>query len=202
MSFNLKRARRAKRHLDRLRSLSEDCAGLRPSDLDGMSETEMQQFFHAVKKAGIEKKALHGAGETWTPVGPDFNPYNTSPLVNNSGPEFGGRWRRDFPGGGDQHINDDGDKKKDTSGESGNSDFDPKMQRQRINDLLSDIKGPAFIVRLRLSEDDEPTDEKAKGVFGDDGQTDGKSVYLKVDGFDEAIRIQRSIPGSSIEPGK
>lgn len=199
MSFNL-RAKRSKRSIERLRSLSNDCTGLRPSDLDGMDENEINQFFHKVREARTNKTAVHGAGETWTPVGNDFNPYSTSPLVNNPGPEFGGRWRRDFPGGGDQHINDDSDKSKNTRGNAADWDFDPQMRKQRINDLLDDIKGVKYVVRLNLVESDEPTAEKAKSVFGPKGQADGKSIFVEVNGFDEAVRTQNNTPGSRIEP--
>lgn len=201
MSFNLKRAKKSKRPLQRLRSLSDDCAGLRPSDLDGMSEKEMHNFFYSVKSAqsqGETKVAIHGNGDTFFPVGNDYNPYKTSPLVNNPGPEFGGRWRRDFPGSGDQHINDDADKKKD--GKGNGDDNDPHAQKERVNDLLSKIKGPKYVVRMRLAEEDEPSEEKARSIFGEGGQTDGKSVYVIIDGYEAALKLQRKVPGAVIEP--
>lgn len=198
MSFNL-RAKR-KRPLERLRSLSEDCAELRPSDLDGMSEKDMHHFFYTVRKASLDKEALHGRGETWSPVGSDFSPYRTSPLVNYQGPEFGGRWRKEMPGSGDQHINDDSDKSKSGKGDASNDDFNPQMQKERINDLLNQIKGPAYVVRMTLMEEDEPSEGRAKEMFGVDGQTDGKSVYVIVNGFEEAQKVQRRMPGSIIEP--
>jgi hypothetical protein len=204
MSFNLK-ANKNRRFLDKLRSLHEDCNGLRPSDLDGMSEKEMYHLYHKLngKKAGDVapiKTALHGRGETWTPVGPGFDPYKTSPLVNFQGPEFGGRWRRDFPGGGDNHINDDSDKEKNTKGQAAEGDFDPQLQQTRINELTDKIKGPKYTVRLRLSEEDEPSKSKAKEIFGDEGQTDGRSIYVVVDGFERAMRLMQKNPGSVIEP--
>ena len=188
-----------------MRSLADDCSGLRPSDLDGMSEQEMDDLCYHVRKNavshGIETKtAIHGAGETWNPVAPDYNPYKTSPFVNYQGPEFGGRWRRDMPGEGDQHINDDSDKNKSTRGDSSRDDFDPNLQEHRLQDLTDQIKGPTFVVRLRLSEEDEPSEAKAKEIFGDDGRTDGKSIYVLVPGFEAATQLQRRIPGSQVEP--
>ena len=201
MSFNLKRAKRSQRPLERLRSLTDDCADLRPSDLDGMTEKDMHHFYYSLRSKQHPKQqrvATHGDAGTFFPVGNDYNPYRTSPLVNNPGPEFGGRWRRDFPGSGDQHINDDSDKQK--SGKGNGDDNDPGMQKERINDLMSKIKGPDYIVRLRLSEEDEPSEGKAKGVFGDEGQTDGKSVFVVVKGYEEALRLQKKVPGAVIEP--
>jgi hypothetical protein len=202
MSFNLK-ASKNRRLLDKLRSLHEDCSGLRPSDLDGMSDKEMYHLYYKLngKKADNNspiKTALHGHGETWTPVGPGYDPYRTSPLVNYQGPEFGGRWRRDFPGSGDQHINDDSDKEKNGKGQG--DDFDPQLQRERINELTDKIKGPKYVIRLRLSEEDEPSQDKAKEIFGDEGQSDGRSIYVVVDGFARAIQLRQKIPGSVIEP--
>lgn len=200
MSFNLK-AKRSQRMLDKMRSLSDDCANLRPSDLDGMSEEDMYHFYHGIERhAGAVKTAIHGMGETWNPVGQDYSPYKTSPLVNNQGPEFGGRWRRDMPGAGDQHINDDGDKDKSGRGDSDRDDFDPNLQKHRLEALTDQIKGPTFVVRIRLSEEEEPSDKKAIEIFGDDGRTDGKSVYVLTNGFESALEIQRRHPGATVEP--
>lgn len=202
MGFNLKRAKLSRKPLARLRSF-KGCEGLRPSDLDGMEEKEMHNFFHSLREAGSAKDvktAYHGQGDTFFPVGPDYNPYKTSPLVNNPGPEFGGRWRRDFPGSGDQHINDDSDKPKSESGHG--DDSDPSGQKRRINELLTKIKGPAFMVKVDLSEEEEPTEERAKGIFGEKGQTDGKSVFIIVDGYEEALRFQHNHPKAVIERKK
>ncbi len=197
MGFNL-RAKRTRRLIDKLRSLSDDCSGLRPSDLDGMSEKDMYHTYHDLKRTASIKTATHGHGETWTPVGNDYNPYKTSPLVNNQGPEFGGRWRNDLPGGGDQHIDDDSDKNK--SGKGGPDDADPNQKNNRINYLVENIRGPKYVVRLRLTEEAEPTEDKAIEVFGDEGKSDGKSVYVVCDGYDQAIKRQQSVPGSIVEP--
>lgn len=211
MPFNL-HAKRSKRPLDRLRSLSDDCADLRPSDLDGLPEKELHHVYFNIKGqkaaynlrdqkvASLNKEAVHGTGQTFYPVGNDFNPYKTSPLVNNPGPEFGGRWRRDMPGSGDQHINDDSDKPKSGRGNAMNDDFNEGIQRERINDLLQEIKGPQFVVRLRLSEEEEPNEKRAKEFFGDVGQTDGKSVFVVVDGYQAALEMQKKNPKATIEP--
>ena len=153
MSFNL-RNKKSKRPIDRLRSLSEDCSNLKPSDLDGISEQELHHFLYDIKKtAGIIKEAYHGEGSTFLPTGPDFNPYKTSPLVNNQGPEFGGRWRKDMPGAGGAHINDDSDTPKSGAGEG--DDFDEGLHKQRINNLLDGIKGGNYIIKKRLTENEK-----------------------------------------------
>jgi hypothetical protein len=163
-----------------------------------MSEKDMYHTYHDLKRTASIKTAIHGHGETWTPVDSNYNPYKTSPLVNSQGPEFGGRWRQDFPGAGDNHINDDSDKEK--SGKGGKDDADPDQKNNRINELVEGIRGPKFIVRLRLTEEAEPNEDKAIEVFGDDGQSDGKSVYVVVDGFEKALEIQKKIPNCIIEP--
>jgi len=202
MSFNL-HAKRQKRLINKLRSLSDDCADLRPSDLDGMSEKEMHHVYHGLKgktKTANVKTAVHGFGETWTPVPNDYSPYRTSPLVNYEGPEFGGRWRRDFPGAGDMHINDDSDKEKSLKGNAVDEDFDPQLQKTRINEMTEGIRGSSYVVRLRLTEEEEPSREKARNIFGEEGQTDGKSVFIIVNGFENALEWQRKLPQVTIEP--
>ena len=201
MSFNL-RAKRKKSPMSELRSLDDDCANIRPSDLDGMSDDEMRRLVNLVPKTAMIRTAYHGDAGTFFPVSPDFNPYRTSPLVNNPGPQFGGRWRQDFPGSGDQHINDDSDKSKSLQGEAANDDFNPEIQKVRINDLMEKIKGPKYVVRMRLPEDQEPNTEKAKRMFGEDGMVDRKSIYVIVNGYEEAIRLQQKFPGCSVEPKK
>jgi len=163
-----------------------------------MSEKDMYHTYHDLKRTANIKTAVHGHGETWTPVGNDYNPYRTSPLVNNQGPEFGGRWRRDFPGAGDSHINDDTD--KDKSGKGTSADQDSNEKENRINDLVEGIRGPKYVVRLRLTEEEEPNEDKAIEVFGDDGQTDGKSVFVIVDGYENAMHLQQKVPGAIVEP--
>lgn len=199
MSFNLK-AKRQRRLIQQLRSLSDDCQHLRPSDLDGLSEKDMYHIYHNLHKKASIKTALHGMGETWTPQDVNYDPYRTSPLVNNQGPEFGGRWRRDMPGSGDQHINDDGDKDKNTKGDNANGDFDPNSKAVIINDVLDKIRGPKYTVKLRLSEEDEPSKSKAKEIFGEDAETDGKeAIWVVCDSFENAIGLQRKVPRSIIE---
>lgn len=194
MSFNL-RAVRKRQPMERIRGLAEDCVNLRPSDLDGMPDAEINRLVDSIPQT---KVAVHGTGQTWTALPGDYDPYRTSPLVNNPGPEFGGRWRRNMPGGGDQHINDNGDKDKDTKGSG--DDNNPALQKTRINDLLEEIKGPTYIVRMRLSEEVEPSSDRAKEMFGPDGKTDGESIYVEVNGYERAIKLRDKYRDATIEP--
>lgn len=184
--------------LERLRGLSDDCRYIKLSDLDGLSEDDLDEFVKRYERTASTKVALHGVGETWTAVPADYSPYHTSPAVN-SNPEFGGRWRKNFPGEGSQHINDDSDKKKSGQGEAANNDFNKKMKDDMINDVTESIRGPRFVVRKRLTEEEKPTEELAKKMFGPDGQYDGESVFVIMNGFERAIRTRLKVPGATIE---
>jgi hypothetical protein len=195
--FNLK-ARKRMSTLERIRGLSEDCRHIKMSDLDGLGEDDLADFIKNYEKTASVKLALHGVGETWTAVPSDYSPYHSSPLVN-SNPEFGGRWKKNFPGEGSQHINDDRDKDKSGQGEAINNDFNKKLKDDMINNVTEDIRGPRFVIRKRLSEEERPTDELAKKIFGPDGKYDEESVFVILNGFERAMGIQRKIPGSTIE---
>jgi hypothetical protein len=136
-------------------------------------------------------------GDGFFPVLDD--PTVTSPLVR-AVPEFGGRWNHDFPGSGDQHINDDSDKQKSTKGEAADDDFNEDLRKVRIQNMLESVRGPEFVVRKRLTEGEPPDKETAEKLFGNDGKTDGKSVYVVVRGWENALRWQQKTPGSTVEP--
>jgi len=188
MPFNLKKDRQKRRPIDILR---DKCPDLRHSDLD-LNDEEVE-YLASVMNPEV-KVAVHGRGDNWTEVGPEYNPYKTSPLVNFS-PEFGGRWRRNFPGSGDHHINDDSDKQKNLKGKATDDDFDPVMKSKKINDKLDEQRsknnGAACFVRVELSPDQQPTEDLAKKLLGDEGQCDGKSIYVRVDDFESALQVQR-----------
>ena len=178
--------------MERIRALSDDCAVLRPSDLDGIPDDDIHKF---VSSMPINTKlAQHGKGQTWTPVGPDFNPYKTSPLVNST-PEFGHETSGNPPGGGNADS-------KDPEKSNGSPDEDEKqkdLKKERIDELLKSTKGEQYIIKKTLLETEEPTEEIAKQLFGPNGVTDGKIVYVIVRGFENAMAIQQKVPGSSIE---
>jgi hypothetical protein len=183
MPFNLKKEKQKRRPIDVLR---EKCPDLRHSDLD--LKDEEVEYLASVMGGEVTKVAVHGRGDNWTEVGPEYNPYRTSPLVN-AVPEFGGRWRRNFPGSGDQHINDDSDKQKNLKGTATDEDFDPVLKSKKINDRLEG-KG-ACLVRMELSPDQDATEELAKRLLGDEGRCDGRSIYVMVDNFEDALQVQR-----------
>jgi hypothetical protein len=191
------------RAIHKLRSLSDDCQHLRPSDLDGLPEDELHSFLSSLKdksKTASIKVAVHGTDHGgWTPVDPNHSPYSTSPLVN-SQPNFGGRWRDDFPGAGGQHINDDSDTDKNTKGEANDDDFSPSMRRNRINDAIDSVKGPKYVVRRPLSTADG--DEAATKVFGPEGKSDGTAMYVVVNSYEKAIELSKKIPGCTVERKK
>ena len=188
------------RAIRKLRSLSDDCQHLRPSDLDGLPEDELHSFLSTLKdkKTASIKVAVHGTDHGgWTPVDPNAR---TSPLVNYQGPNFGGRWRDDFPGAGDMHINDDSDKEKNTKGEAKDDDFSPSMRRTRINDAIDSVKGPKYVVRKPHSSVDG--EDAAKKVFGPEGKDDGTAMYVVVNSYEKAIELSKRIPGCTVERKK
>lgn len=196
MSFNLKRAkRRGRRHpIDDLREI---IPGIRYSDLDTDDDGEISSLIMSVS-GRIQKEAVHGRGDNWTEVGPGFNPYRTDPLVNPTPTGFGNqglRNRRDMPSGGDMHINDSNDKKKNTKGRATDEAFDPNLRRKKINDQLEKArkkeKGDGYLVRIDLGPDGYGDEETARNIFGEDGQFDDTSVYMEVDNFEKAVRIER-----------
>jgi len=201
MAFNLQ-AKRRNDFLKKLRSLP-GCEQVRPSDLEGLDETDMQDIFYK-NKSKDTKIALHGNGETFVRNDADYSPYKTSPLVNWQGPEFGGNQRRhnyDFPGAGDMHINDDNDKQKNLRGNAVNEDFDPDLKTVKINDALDSLDDKKrYIIRVRLPENQQPTKEKAKEFFGDNAQTDGTSVYVVIKGYRKALDLMNKVPGCCLEP--
>jgi hypothetical protein len=186
MPFNLK-AKRSSRPIDNLRLLGDEFSHIRRSDLDGMSDEEINAILRSVAEAGASKEtktALHGTGDTWSPVGPDYNPYTPSPLSTGA-PEFGGRWRDDIGSG--SHLIDE------TSGTGGNPAVPAALEK-----TLAPIR-KEYVVRLRLPEDQRPSEEKAKETFGEKGRTDGRSIYVIVEDFENAMKIQRAIPQSVVE---
>jgi hypothetical protein len=125
----------------------------------------------------------------------------------NWAPQFGGRWRENFPGGGSQHINDDSDKQKSLRGNS--DDADPSGKRDKINDKMRvrmvDGDDGSYIITYRCKDEENP-EEMAK-QFGDDfgveARSSGASVIILVDGgFDEAASLQRKMPGTVLEKRK
>lgn len=193
MPFNLRKAR-SDQAISKIRKLP-GCDDIRHSDVDGIGE-EIHEFLKNTL-GKTTKVAVHGYGETWTPVPADYNPYNTSPLVNNPGPEFGGRWRENFPGAGGQHINDDGDTKKNTRGE-GAAGLNPLLERRKIDQMHGELEGKEYIVRKRV--DEKSPEKESKSIFGDEGQYDGDSIFVVVKGWENAMKIQGMVPGSMVEP--
>jgi hypothetical protein len=196
-------AKKMKRPINKIRTLP-GCEDVRNGDLEGIDEKDLNELYHKTSKLSQSKKTTktadpHGFGNTWTPVDVSYNPYKTSPLVN-AAPQFGGRWNKDFPSGGDMHINDDSDKEKNTRGNAMDDDFDPKMRKNRVDDLTRKLKDGQYVVRLQLNEGEEPTGDRAQQVFGPDGKADGRSIYIIVDGFDNAIKKQRDVPHAKVEP--
>ena len=155
-----------------------------------MPDNEINKLVDSIP---TKKIALHGKGETWSPVAPDYDPYKTSPLVNNQGPQFGGEYRRNLPGSGGEDTMDRG------LGDS-NEKKDPTLQKNRISDVIDEIKGPTYVVRLRLSEEEEPSEEKAREIFGPEGLSDGKSIYVEVHGFENAVKMRDKFRDAIIEP--
>ena len=195
--FNLRAKRSA---MDALRGLGGDCERLRPSDLDGLSEQDMKdivwRFKDMQKRASIASKtitAVHGVGETWWEATKTPHPAVSDP----PGWEFGGE-RRDEHGA----FTGAGDLKLDYNTEEGKAPEGKTKNKDQLNRLLNEVKGSQFVVRLRLSEEDQAnTDflDRVAEMFGEEKQTDKDSIFMMVNGYENAIAKQKEIPGSQIE---
>lgn len=159
---------------------------VRPSDLDGIDPAN-------VMGNGIVKEALHGTADNWFEA---TSPYQTSPLVNPTW-EMGGRWRNSLPGGGDQHINDDGDKQKSLKDDA----IGQGSAQDHINMALEDAANPeTYIVKVVVQEGQDP--EKIRDKLGEGAKYDGRSVSIPAKNFGEATRLQRQWPGAIVETVK
>lgn len=179
--FNLKKAKKARRPIDVLREIDPD---LRYGDLD-LEDTEIEMLSNMFQTT---KTAVHGRGDNWTEVD-RYNPYNTSPLVKFV-PEFGGRWRRNFPGSGDQHINDDSDKEKSYKSTGDPNDFDPKLKEKLINDHTDES---SYRVKVELDPEDFGSQKRALELLGDKGEFDGDCMFVEVSDFQAAIQLEREL---------
>ena len=191
MPFNLRRTKEKlrshgrsgpSRPIDDLRELLPD---IRYGDLDDDSDEGVQSVVDIVR--GRESKvAVHGRGDNWTPVSPGERSYS-APTMNYA-PEFGGRWRKNFPGSGGQHINDDSDTEKSPKGQATSDDFDPNIKHKRINDAIDG--STSYVVRIKLLPGESGA-ESAKKYFGESGEFDDDSVFSVVDSFERALEVER-----------
>lgn len=190
--FNLKKAKKH-RPIDSLREIDPD---LRYGDLD-MEEEEVEFLASALMDDGdIKKEAFHGQGDGWTAVGPgERGSYYSKPTMDWA-PQFGGRWRnqggRPFPGSGDRHIDDDSDKNKSLKRDHKGNDFDPTLRNKMINDHLG--RTP-YRVKIHV---DAPSEDKAKEMLGDGAQYDDHSVFLEVEDYQDAIKLEKQFLGSGL----
>ena len=189
-AFNLN----AKKHSHPLDELSELAGGqLRSSDLDGLDAQDVLNFIRP--KGKKIKQAKHGDG--FSPASSDYNPYQTSGLVNVPTPE---RWRT-LPGGGRNNTNDEGEDKN-LKGRSENDDYAPLIQRNNILDKTEGKMAPSFVVRKYPSHGEVATLELAKKLLGPKAECDGVSMFVAVRGRENAMRLSVLINGLCEEKGK
>lgn len=181
MSFNLRQEKFDP--ITILRNASPMLSDLLDSDLDSLSNEEIIKLAHTIKMA------VHGTGSNWVRDEPNSSPYKTSPLVNYQGPQFGGEFRNDFLGANDPEIKEIKDV---------DDVYDGKETSPRLDKLLKDTKRP-HVVRFNLGDGERGTEEIAKELFGEEAKTDGRSIYVLVNGYEEALKIQGTVPGSIIE---
>ena len=186
MKFNLLK--------ERLDNIKKSCRErIRLEDLDGLPSGRLSALCQKIKK-----QAAHGMGDSWSEMSQGQSPYNTSPSVNAT-PEYGGRWRENFPDGGDHHINDDRNKEKSTSGRT--EDFDPKIKKLKLNEklklALEPISSDTFILRVQIIDKQDP--EKLIMALGEGAKYDGRYVSQRYMTFEEALKWQRIFRGSIVE---
>jgi hypothetical protein len=197
--FNLRKQRgqQRQRPLDLLNRRVREEERLRPSDVSDLSDEEIQGLAKRLGSEAMTREARHGTADGWFPQDSGYSPYKTSPLVN-ANPEFGHRWRENFPGPGDRHINDDKDKPKDWKGKQD----DIGKPEGPGTGLPTSIQGPKYIVRVRINHGDNPDavqkqmEQACKSKCG----RDSGSVYVEVETYEEAVGLQRRVPRSMVEP--
>jgi hypothetical protein len=192
MGFNL-RARRNRRPIDQIREHPE-CTGIRPSDLDGLSDGDLHNLLGIIKKTRMASVKTASDWGQWKAVGEGglaggfseiYPHYRTTPA-----PQFGGEYRPGF-GANDNHLSDDNDKEKSTKGEP--EDQTPNLQKKRIDQVTNEARGPKFIVRVRMKN---PSQEAAENLFNADDLietygSDSDSVYVVVVGQEKAMELAR-----------
>ena len=150
------------------------------------------------------KQALHGV-DTWTQVGHGEDPNYFRPM--NWAPEFGGRWRENFPGGGSSNINKDSDSDGSAGGMVTENEFDPQARSNDLNELLhGGPKTPESYVLVYECRDGESPKEKAEEIKkqlgeGKDAEAviDGTTIRIVLPDFESATSAQPRIPGSVVE---
>lgn len=185
MSFNLHK-HRSRPVIDLLREAS-GCEDIRPSDLPDGCEEKLRALAKKFKKT-----ALHGFYDK-----DRSDPYNTDYRMRFDGGHMGGRWRDSELPGNSNHIDEDKDAEKHPRG----NDPDEPLRNIKIIEKL----GPAnvtpsqesYVVKLRLTGDMSPEDVAKKNFPNQPWETDGQNVFVTVNSFDDALKIQR--PGSIIE---
>lgn len=143
------------------------------------------------------RQAVHGRGDAWVEVGPSTAPSSfSSPTPMNWSPNYGGRWRTNMPGSGDQHINDDSDKSKSTRGNP--EDFDPENKNNLINDKL-DAGLERCVVTYFARDGEDPKDKIDRLEKGGlDPRIEGNQIVIEVEGLPAATRVQALLPGAVI----
>lgn len=188
-TFNLRRARNP-RPIDELRRLP-GCSDIRADDMCDITDDEMR------KLASSAKTAMHGRADgLYEMPSAGYNPYNTDIRVRTPGGNVDRGWNK-LPSSNNR-IDEDGSEEKSTRG----NDPDEYLRNKKITDLmegdLENLSG-AYIVRLLLKDTEDP-DEVGNKYFGDlHWNSDGKSISMIVDDFQEASRLQQQIPGSVVE---
>lgn len=164
--------------------------------LEDLADLSAEKLSRLSKR--LQKEAAHGMADSWSEVSQGGSPYNTSPFVNYA-PEFGGRWRENFPGSGDQHINDDRNKEKSTWGRP--DDFDPKLKKLKLNEklkmALEPVSNDKFVLKVQIVDKQDP--EKLMMALGEGSQYDGRFVTKHFLTFEEALKWQKMFRGSIVE---
>lgn len=203
--FNLRdhrdKSRRA-RPIDRLNEMLGEGEYVRPSDFANVPESQVSLLGDSLRTNSFApnettKVAVHGRGDNWDSRDRG-DPYKANPL-NTYAPQFGGRWNTKFPGAGGTNMNSDSDLTKSPS----NHDMDDEQKVQKARDLLDETQegmGVAkYVVRVPIKEGDDP-EALAEQLFGSEGKADRGSVFVIVPSFEEAMQVQKRVPGAVCEP--
>jgi hypothetical protein len=189
MPFNLRRQRSP------LRRIRASCPDVRPSDLEGAGDDELERLASRVES--ITKKAIGPGGSlgpSWVEVD---GPPMASPMVR-ALPIWGGgtleKQRRDLPGGQDPLGGGKGKAKNYPVG--GNFPDELNLDGEGASGTED---GFEWEVSFDLREWDDPDKvKKWLSGIGGDVESDGRRMVAVVGAYKDAISVQRRYPGTII----
>jgi hypothetical protein len=201
MPFNLRKARSP---LNRLRSI---CPDIRPSDLEGASDEELETLIACLQGKAVKVAIGPGGslGPSWYEAGPGYDPYSNSSTYSpyssdtffNWAPHAGGGTRskernEQFPHG--ENPKSQRSTKNRDYPQSGN--YPEDLERKRVKMPMDEFQ---WEIHYELDHWEDPDKiknqvSKLKGSV----EFSERHVSLVVDSYEEATSIQREWPAATV----